>query len=213
MPEGLPTHRRAARFVLLVLLVLALLSLPFVLFGEAFATRILGAHEWPGWVLAGLGVILLTADSLAPIPSAVVIVAVALKAGWIVGTISGTLGLCGQVVGAAWFGRVALSRIATRTLGLASGEQLHTALQQRLTLTLGCVRGVPLLAETSVAVAASLGVPLRLICRATVLPNFAIAATYSIAAQAGLGVAAAAVVASFAVSYLLWRRAVPDAAR
>lgn len=197
--------RRAVKFTLLVLFVLALLSLPFIFFGEDYAVRVLGNHESQAWVVAGIGVILLTADSLAPVPSSIVIVAVALKAGWIVGTVAGTLGLCGQVIGAAWFGRVAVGKLASRTFGLGDREQLHAAMRQRLALTLGCVRSVPLLAETSVVIAASLGVPLRAILAATALPNLVIAAVYSLAAQAGLWVAAAAVVASAVVSIVAWR--------
>jgi hypothetical protein len=200
-----PNPLRAAKFALFVFFVVALLSLPFVFFGEEYVAPILGNHEQQAWVLAGIGVILLTADSLAPVPSSIVIVAVALKAGWAIGTLAGTVGLCGQVVGAAWFGKLALSKITLRMLGLADGEQLRATMQKRLAVTLGCLRSVPLLAETSVVVAASLGVSLRQIFRVTVLPNLAIAATYSLAAQAGLWVAGVAVVVSTVVSVVLWR--------
>lgn len=196
---------RRARFTVLVLFVVALLSVPFVIWGEDFAIRILGGQERQAWAMALIGIALLTADSVAPIPSSIVIVAVALKAGWIVGTIAGTIGLCGQVVGAAWFGQVAIGKVAGRLIGFSDRDRLRVAVQQRLALTLGCFRSVPLLAETSVVIAASLGIPLARIWRATVLPNLAIAATYSVAAETGLWAAGVAVVASIAISLLLWR--------
>lgn len=184
---------------------MTVLALPFVLFGEEYALRILGSHDRHAWAVAAMGIVLLTADSLAPVPSSLVIVFVALKTGWIVGTIAGTLGLCGQVIGAAWFGRVALSRFTARVFGIADIESLRGALQTRLAVTLGCLRAVPLLAETSVVLAASLGISLWRIVRTTLLPNVAIAATYAIAAEAGAWVAFTAIVLSIVLALVAWR--------
>lgn len=197
--------RRAVRFALFAVFVIALLGLPFALFGEEYVVALLGNEDRHAWLLAAMGIALLTADSLAPVPSSLVIVAVALKAGWFVGTVAGTVGLCGQVIGAAWFGRVALGRVASRVFSVADLDSMRAAVPQRLALTLGCMRSVPLLAETSVAIAASVGIPLPAICRVTLLPNLAIAATYSLAAQAGLWAAVAAVVASIVMSLVAWR--------
>jgi len=151
-------HRRKLRFIVFALFVVALLSLPFVLLGEEYAVPLLHSQQGRAWALGAIAIALLTTDSLAPVPSSLVIVFAAMKAGWIVGTIAGTVGLVGQVIGAAWFGRVAIGRLALRFLGAADVEALRGAMQERLALTLGCLRCVPLIAESSVVIAASFGV-------------------------------------------------------
>ncbi len=193
------------RFGLFVLLIVALVSLPFIVFGEEYALPLLRTREGQSWALALVGVALLIADSVAPVPSAIVIVTVAAKTGWLVGTLVGTIGLTGQVLGAAWLGRYAVRRVAPRFFGAQDMARLQTSLQQKLALTLGCLRSVPVLAETSVIVAASLGIPLRRIFAATLLPNLVISAAYSIAADHSLWTACAAILASIAVSLAVWR--------
>ncbi len=193
------------RLVLFVLVLVALVSLPFVLFGEAFALPLLAAREHQtGWLVL-IAIALLTADSVAPVPSVLVIVFLAAKAGWLAGMIGGTLGLTGQVVCAAWFGRAAVGRIAPKFFPEAELTRLRGSLQQRLTLTLACLRSVPVLAETSVMLAGSLGIPLGRILRATLLPNLAISAIYSLAVDASFATACLAFVATVVPSYALWR--------
>jgi len=197
--------RRTLKLALFAVFVVALLSLPFVLLGEEYALPLLECQESRAWTLGLIAIALLTADSVAPVPSSLVMVGVALKAGWVVGTVTGTIGLCGQVLASAWFGRVALGRMALRLLGEGDANTLRDSVQRRLTVTLGCLRSVPLLAESSVVIAASLGIPLRRIFGATVLPNIAIAASYSVAAEAGILAAIAAVLGSIVASLIAWR--------
>lgn len=204
-PPVAPARGSLLRFGLFGLLVVALVSLPFVLFGEEYALPLLEAqgHRTTGLVL--IAIALLTADAVAPVPSVLVILFLAAKAGWLAGLIGGAVGLTGQVVAAAWFGRTAVGRIAPRFFSEADLARLHTTLLQRLTLTLACLRSVPVLAETSVMVAASLGIPFRRIVLATLLPNVAIAGIYSLAADASFTTAVIAFVATVAPSYALWR--------
>ncbi len=197
--------RRGLRFALFVLLVLALLSLPFVLFGESYALPLLRSHEGRTGMLALIAVGLLLADSVAPVPSILVIMVLAAKTSWWVGALGGTVGLTGQVLCASWFGRAAVGRLAPRFFPESELRRLRGALQGSLALTLGCLRSLPVFAETSVVVAASLGVPIRRIFWATLGPNAAISLIYSLAIDASIGMACLAFAVTALASYALWR--------
>lgn len=202
--EPKPRRVSAVKFTLFVLLVVALVSVPFVIFGESFAFPLLeGRQHQAGWLVL-IAIALLTADAVAPVPSVLVIMFLAAKAGWLAGVIGGTLGLSGGVIGAAWFGRVAVGRIAPKFFPDTELGRLRAALHNKLWLTLACLRSVPVLAETSVMLAASVGISRRRIFWATLLPNFAISAIYSLAADASLGTAVLAFFATVVPSYALW---------
>ncbi len=196
---------RALRFGLFVLLVLALISLPFVLFGESYALPLLHSHEGRTGMLGLVAVGLLLADSVAPVPSILVIMVLAAKTNWWVGALGGTVGLTGQVLCASWFGRAAVGRLAPRFFPEPELVRLRAALQRSLALTLGSLRSVPVFAETSVVVAASLGIPIRRIFWATLGPNAAISLIYSLAIDNSVGMACLAFAATVIASLALWR--------
>lgn len=200
-----PPQVNAAKFTLFVLLVVALVSVPFVVFGESFAFPLLEQQQHQAGWLVLIAIALLAADAVAPVPSVLVIVFLAAKAGWLAGVIGGTLGLSAGVVGASWFGRAAVGRLAPRFFPEAELVRLREALHRKLWLTLACLRSVPVLAETSVMVAASVGVSRRRIFWATLLPNFAISAIYSLAADDSFSTAVLAFFATVVPSYALWR--------
>lgn len=192
------------KFGLYVGLVIAVVSLPFVIFGESFALPWLTSHEAQrGWLVVA-AILLLAADSVAPVPSVLVIVFVAAKAGWIAGFLGGTLGLCAGVACAGWFGQTAMGRIAPRFFPDGELVRLRGALQSKLVLTLACLRSVPVLAETSVMIATSLGIPVRRVFLVTLLPNAAIAAIYSIAADDSFATACGAFFATIVPSAIVW---------
>lgn len=202
------------RLVLFVLFVMALVITPFVVFGEQLEASVLPwleARERQVWVLTLIAIILLACDSIAPIPATVVIMFLAWKAGWVAGLVGGTIGMCAGVLTAAWFGRAAVGRIAPKFLPEAELQRLRESLQRRLVLTLACLRSVPVLAETSVILAAATGVPLRRIFWATVLPNFIVALIYSLAAATSRSAQDSALTAGITffatmiVSYVVWR--------
>lgn len=206
----LPGPPVTLRLTLYVVLVVALVSLPFVLFGEEFAFPLL---ETPGarrWALIAISVALLSADAIAPIPSVIVIVGLAVKAGWLAGIIGGTVGLTGQVFFAGLFGRYALGPVAPRFFPQAELSRVRSMLHDRLALTLACLRSVPVLAEVSVVVAASVGVPLRRIMVVTLVPNVAIASIYSMAVDASFLTAVIAFFATVVPSYIIWRAMTGD---
>lgn len=196
--------RSRVKLVLYLGLVLALVSLPFVVFGESFVFPLLNSHEAQrGWLVL-IAIVLLAADSVAPVPSVLVIVFLAAKAGWFAGFIGGTLGLSAGVACAGWFGQVAIGRIAPRFFPDAELEKLRESLLRKLVLTLACLRSVPVLAETSVMVATSLGIPVRRVFLVTLLPNAAIAAIYSVASDDSFAAACTAFFATVLPSVVIW---------
>lgn len=197
-----PTKIKA---VLFILLIVALVCIPFVIWGESFVFPFLHANESRVGALMLIAIILLIADSIAPVPATLVIMFLAAKAGWVAGVIGGTLGLSGGVLTAAWIGRSAVGRLAPKFFPEAELARLRVGLQDRLALTLGCLRSVPVLAETSVILAAATGIPLRKIVWVTLLPNLAVSVIYSVAADDSFITACVAFLATMMVSYVLWR--------
>jgi uncharacterized membrane protein YdjX (TVP38/TMEM64 family) len=199
------------RAVLFVLFVMTLVCLPFALFGEDFVVPLLKSREQQAGALTLLAICLLAADSVAPVPSTVVIMTLAWKAGWLAGIIGGTIGMAAGVLASAWIGRTAVGRIAPKFIPEAELNRMRDSLQRRLTLTLACLRSIPVLAETSVILAAATGVRVKRIFWVTLLPNFVISAIYSVtaayskAAEDSFFTAAVTFLAIAVVSYIAWR--------
>jgi 3-dehydroquinate synthase len=146
------------------------------------------------------------------VPATLVIMYVAAKAGWVAGIIAGTVGMSAGVLAAAWLGRVAVGRIAPKFFPDAELARLRDSLQRRLTLTLACLRSVPVLAETSIILAAAMGIPTGRIFRVTVLPNFLVATIYSVAADDSFATAAITFLATLVASYAVRPRPDPGKA-
>jgi 3-dehydroquinate synthase len=199
------SSRSKVRLVLFVLFVITLVSLPFVIFGEEFVFPLLQSREQQAGALTLVAIALLICDSVAPIPATLVIMFLAARAGRVAGVVGGTVGLSLGVLVAAWFGRGAVGRLAPKFFPDAELVRLREALQKRLVLTLACLRSVPVLAETSVIVAAAAGVPVRRIFTATLLPNLIVAAIYSVAADDSATTAVVTFLATMIVSYGVWR--------
>jgi 3-dehydroquinate synthase len=199
-----PATVKAALFVLFVM---TLVCLPFALFGEEFVLPLLESRAQQVGALTIVAILLLACDSVAPVPATLVIMYLASKAGWVAGIVGGTIGLCAGVLAAAWLGRTAVGRLAPRFFPDAELARLRESLQSRLTLTLACLRSVPVLAETSIIVAAATGVPVRRIFTVTILPNLIVATIYSVAADDSVMTAAVTFLATMVVSYAVWRLA------
>lgn len=202
------------KIVLFVGFVMAIVIVPFLIFGEQLEASVLPwleARQEQTVLLTVAAVLLLAADSVAPVPATVVIMFLAWKAGWVAGIVGGTIGMCLGVLAAGWLGRAAVGRIAPKFIPDTELGRLKESLQRRLVLTLACLRSVPVMAETSVIVAAATGVPVRRIFWATVLPNFLVALIYSVAAATSRSAkdsgttAAVAFVATMVASYVAWR--------
>jgi hypothetical protein len=193
-----------ARYACLWIAVVALVCVPFVLFGQDYTLPWLKSLEQRTGTLALLSIGLLAADSLAPIPSTVVIMFLAAKVGKIAGILASTIGLCAGVLTAAWFGQVAVGRVVPRFISDVELARLRENLQSRLALTLACWRAVPVMAEATVILAAAAGVPIRKIFFATLLPNLLVAGIYSVAADDSFVTACITFFATLIASALLW---------
>jgi len=203
------------RTTLFVLMVCALVCVPFILLGEEYVLPLLVAREHQAGWLVVVAIVLLAADSVAPVPATLVIMYLAANAGVWAGILGGTIGMSAGVLAAAWFGRFAVGRLAPRFFPNAELEALRESVQRRLALTLACLRSVPVLAETSVIVAAATGVPLRRIFVATLLPNFVVSGIYSLAADDSVLTAGLAFLGTLLASLILWLwlRRRPEAVR
>ena len=199
------------RAVLFVLFVMTLVCLPFAIWGEEFVAPLLQSREQQAGALTLLAIALLACDSVAPIPSTIVIMTLAWKAGWVAGIIGGTIGMSLGVLAAGWIGRAAVGRIAPKFLPDTELARMRESLQSRLTLTLACLRSIPVLAETSVILAAATGVPVKRIFGVTLLPNlvisviYSVTAAYSKTAEDSFMTAAITFVAIVVLSYAAWR--------
>ena len=191
--------------ILFVLFVMTLVCLPFAIWGEDFVLPLLASREKQVGALTVIAIILLACDSVAPIPVTLVIMYLAAKAGWLAGIVGGTIGLSAGVLAAGWVGRAAVGRLAPKFLPDAEIARLRESLQKRLVVTLACLRSVPVLAETSIIVAAAAGVPLKRLFLVTLLPNFIVSAIYSVAADDSAMTAGVTFLATMLLSYLVWR--------
>lgn len=192
------------KIVLFILFVMTLVCLPFAIWGEEFVLPLLKSKEDQTLALVLIAIALLACDSVAPIPATLVIMFLAARTGRVSGIIGGTLGLSAGVLAAAWIGRTAVGRLAPKFMSDADLARLRTSLQSRLAITLACLRSVPVLAETSVIVAAATGIPVKRIFLATLLPNFIVATIYSVAADESALTATITFLATMVASWVLW---------
>lgn len=190
---------------LFVLFVMTLVCLPFAIWGEEFVLPLLESKQEQTVALVLIAIALLACDSVAPIPATLVIMFLAARTGRVSGILGGTIGLSVGVLIAAWLGRTAVGRLAPKFMSDADLVRLRTSLQSRLAITLACLRSVPVLAETSVIVAAATGIPVKRIFLATLLPNFIVATIYSLSASESPTTAAVTFLATMLASWVLWR--------
>jgi hypothetical protein len=191
--------------ILFVLFVMTLVCLPFAIFGEDFVLPLLESRQQQVGALTIIAVALLACDSVAPVPATLVIMYLAAKGGWLAGIVGGTVGLCAGVLGAAWIGRSAVGRLAPKFIPDAELMRLREALQKRLVVTLACLRSVPVLAESSIIIAAAMGIPVWRIFWSTVLPNLIVATIYSVAADDSWSTAVITFLLTMVLSYVVWR--------
>ena len=192
------------KFGLLVVAIVALVSAPFVIWGDTYVLPLLESHVDRTSLLIAIAIMLLAADSVAPVPATLVIMFLAAHSGRFAGIVGGTIGMSAGVLTAAWIGRTAVGRLAPKFFPDSELARLRAGVQRNLALTLACWRSVPVLAETSVILAAAAGIPIRRIFLATLLPNFIISVIYSIAADDSLGTAALAFLLILVLSLGLW---------
>ncbi|WP_051388555.1 TVP38/TMEM64 family protein [Hyphomicrobium nitrativorans] len=175
-------RRRIAKLTALAVAMLAVVIVPFLLFGDpldSFARDAMASASY--WPLAGaFGFLLLAADVVLPIPSTVVI---ALLGGWF-GALTGTLVAAGGLtLGCAigyWLGKRFGFDFAERTIGREDLAAVSTWFERHGVLVLAFCRPVPVLAEASVIAAGVANLPARKVLIVTTLANIGFAAVYAL---------------------------------
>jgi hypothetical protein len=193
------------KIALFVFGVSVLVSVPFMIFGEALFMPAFEAVRHSTFWLVVLAIALLSADAVLPVPSAWVIIFLAQEKGIAAGIVGGSVGLAVGVLVSGWVGRAAVGRAAPKFIPAAEIERLRATIERHTIVTLACMRSVPVLAETSVMIAAAAGMPVWRIFWMTLAPNIAIAAIYSVAATDSFLTACWAFLATVGVSYVVWR--------
>ena len=214
--------RRIAKQAALAAAMLAVVIVPFLLFGDRLdplvRAAMANASHRP---LAGVaGFFLLAADIVLPIPSTVVI---AILGGWL-GAFKGTLvAASGLTLGCAigfWLGKRLGFDFAERMIGREDLAAISSWFDRHGVLVLAFCRPVPVLAEATVIAAGVAGLAARKVLIVTALANLGFAAVYALlgaSVDTGVGflAALAASIALPGVALLgvrIWRRTSPQAA-
>jgi uncharacterized membrane protein YdjX (TVP38/TMEM64 family) len=159
---------------------LAFVVLPYLVLGPSFedtAAAFLDSQS-SRVTVAGLGVLLLMADMVLPVPSSVVATALGVALGWLPGMLTAAAGLSiGCVLGFA-LGRSGARRFVGTRLAALEG-QLPELLSRYGTIVLVLCRGVPIMAEASVMAAGALGMSPWRCLTATTLANLTVGAVYA----------------------------------
>jgi uncharacterized membrane protein YdjX (TVP38/TMEM64 family) len=195
------TPHRLVRWSAAAVLLLAFVVVPFLLFGDRLERWSVGMMHAEGAIAALVGIVLLVADVLLPIPSSFVLTALGTTLGGIGGTLVATLGMsmgCGLAYG---LGHALGPARAERLLARDEQARLADLFARHGMLALAACRAVPVLAEASVLAAGILRLPVRRVLPATALANLGVGGCYAAlgATVTGEATFAAAFVASLAL--------------
>jgi uncharacterized membrane protein YdjX (TVP38/TMEM64 family) len=174
-------NSKALRWTLLVLAVLAIILVPFMLFGDQIDAWTEGFLETArrSWVTVAVLSGLLMVDILAPIPSSLVSTASGYLLGFFEGLAASAIGMTVSCIAGYWLAATFGHPVANRIVGEDELERL-----KELSLRLGdwviiICRPVPMLAEASVIFAGLSHTPLPRFLLLTTLSNIAISAVYA----------------------------------
>ncbi len=173
----------ASRWLLLALLLIAVILVPFWIFGERLsgaAGELLDTRS--GRALAAAAIVsLLSADVLLPIPSSVVLAASGTLLGTLPGLAASWVGLqCGALLGYA-IGRFGGTEVAARLVGAAEMARAARGWERWGGPLLVGSRAVPVLAESAVLLAGIAAMPAARFAALTGCANLGIAAVYAAA--------------------------------
>jgi len=147
---------RSIRWAILFLVLLAIIVVPFLLFGDAIegwtqrtVRESSGGRLWAGFVLGGA----LATDILLPVPSSVVSTACGNLLGLWVGALTSLAGMTVSCLTGYWLGRRGGRPAARRAVGRDDLARLERWSQRFGDWMIVVARPVPVLAEASVLVA------------------------------------------------------------
>jgi len=173
-------HRRMRRIVVGLVLLVALVIVPFLLWGEALEEAVIpwiGAASHPA-VAATLVALVMASDVLLPIPSSLVGVTAGALLGWPLGTVALAVGATlGCLVA------YALGRLADEGLGRWVKPEDHARVDRFFSrygrATLFLLRATPVLAEASVVAAGAARMPMRAFLLSCGFANVVLAIVYA----------------------------------
>ena len=185
--DGKKRLRRALRYAILFLALVAIVIVPFLIFGSSLEAWTFGiiSPSRSAPVIAIAGIVLLMADVLLPIPSTFVASGLGALLGAPLGIIATAIGLTVGCAIGFWLGRYLGHDFAERELGMGDFNYLAGLLDRYGLPVLALCRPVPVLAEASVIAAGILGMRASSVLIVTGLANLGFAGVY-----AGLGAAA-----------------------
>ena len=201
------------RWLVLGAVVLALILVPFALFGDAVEASTSAAlarlRDQPA-LAAALIVALLAGDSLLPVPSSVVSTAAGAIFGWKLGAAVIWSGMTLGAVIAYALGRGAARDLAPRWFPLPEIERARRIVTNAGPLALVLTRAVPVLSEAAALAAGAARMPFGLFLVTVALADAAVALAYAVvgAAAATSGsflLAFTGLAAIPAVAWLAWR--------
>jgi len=168
------------RWTLLWALLLALILVPFILWGDALAgwTDGLAATARSRWTLASTMASLLALDVLLPVPSSIVSTASARLLGFWDGLLVSWSGMTAGAAIGYWLGRRAPAGLL---VGQDEMERLGRAWARMGEWIVIVFRAVPVLAEASVIFAGMAGMPVRRFLPMAALSNLGISLVYAAA--------------------------------
>jgi uncharacterized membrane protein YdjX (TVP38/TMEM64 family) len=170
------------RWVLLSTGVLAIILVPFFLFGEQIETWtesfLESASDQSTWVALVLGSLLAT-DILVPVPSSLTSTAAGFFLGLAGGTATSLAGMTVSCVVGYWLGARFGRPVANRLVGEQELARLEKLSQRFGDWVIVVTRAVPVLAEASVLFAGISGMPMRQFLLLSTLSNLSISAVYA----------------------------------
>lgn len=178
------THKvvgSATRWIFLVLLVLALVLVPFALFESRILSVVLGfLNSSPGRMFAASVIALaLASDVVLPVPSSLLATASGMLLGLTMGATVTWIGMQAGALLGYYVGASVGTRAISRFVGAAELERAAESHRRWGGVSLIATRAVPVLAESSVVFAGALRMPLPRFLSLTGASNAAIAAVYA----------------------------------
>ena len=178
-----PTRRSTLKWVVLVVILLAIVLVPFFLAGSAIETwtkRFIdtaGAHPWLcAAVLGGL----LASDILLPIPSSIVSTACGLLLGVTLGTAVSLLGMTISCILGYWLGRGCGRTLAVRLVSANDLDRFQSVHARFEDWAVVISRPVPVLAEVSVLFAGLSRMPAPRFFLLSTLANLGVSLGYAL---------------------------------
>lgn len=175
--------RSKLRLLVIPVIVVLLVILPFLMFGEEFEARAIQlAEDQEQWGLSAMGAALLAIDVVLPIPSSILSILLGARLGFVSGAAVVTVGLTlGSCVG------YMLGRISSRLVGKAKEQADGIARLGSIRfgiLSVALFRPVPVLAETSSILAGHYQMPFGAFFLVSFLANIAVGVTYALIGSA-----------------------------